>query len=70
MTEREKQSGRNRPFAFLHQLADNIVDRGDMIGIDGVAKPEHIGKQRSAEQRRMRGQRRKRPGPDRHIERK
>src|SRR5262249_41635921 len=53
MAEREKQSGRDRPFAFLHQLAHDIVDCRDMIGIDGMAKPEHIGEERGAEKCRM-----------------
>jgi hypothetical protein len=69
VAEREKQSGRDRPFAFLHQFADDVVDCGDVIGIDGVTQPEHICQQRGAEKRRMGRERDKGPGPDRRVER-
>ena len=44
-------SGR-RP--LLHELARDVVDRADVIGIDGVAQPEGEGEQRRAEQHGMR----------------
>ena len=53
MPEREEQPGRDRPFAFLHELAHHIVDGGDVIGIDGVAQSQHISEHCGAEKRRM-----------------
>ena len=64
MTERKKQTNRNRPLALLHQLAHDIVDRGDMIRIDGVAQTEHISENSGAEQRRPPGQCDNSPCPD------
>ena len=57
MAEREEQTDRNRPLALLHQLAHDIVDRGDVIGIDRVPQSEHVGEDRGAEKRRPVGER-------------
>src|SRR5215472_8031272 len=70
VAKRKKQSGRDRPFAFLHQLTHDVVDCGDVVGIDGMTQPEHIGKERGAEKCRMGRKRDKGPGPDRGVERK
>ena len=42
----------NRPLAVLHQLADHIVDRRDMVGVDRVPQSKHIGEECGAQQRR------------------
>ena len=46
MPEREEQPGRDRLLALLHQLAHDIVDGGDVIGVHGVSQPEHISEER------------------------
>ena len=38
MAEREEEADRDRPLALLHQLARDVVDGGDVIGVDGVAQ--------------------------------
>ena len=50
MAEREEQADADRALAFLHQLARDVVDGGDMVGVDRMAQPEHVGEQRGAEQ--------------------
>jgi hypothetical protein len=49
---------------LLHQLAGNIVDRRDMVGVDRVAQAERVGKQRRPEQDRPIAQDGERPKPD------
>ncbi len=68
MTEREEQPDRNRPLAFLHQFAHDIVDGGDVIGIDRVPQSEHISEDGGAEKRRPVGQRDHRPSPGSGVE--
>ena len=53
VAEREKESDADRPLALLHQLAGRIVDRGDMVGVDGVAQAERVGEERRAEEDRI-----------------
>ncbi len=53
MAEREEEADADRALAFLHQLAGDVVDGGDMVGIDGVTQAEAVGQQRGAEQHRM-----------------
>ena len=43
MAEREEEPDRERLLALLHQLAHDIVDGGDVVGVEGVAQAEHIG---------------------------
>src|SRR5947209_19702549 len=42
MTEREKEPDGDRSFPFLHKLAYHIVDRRDVIGVDGVTQAEWL----------------------------
>ena len=63
VAEREEEADRDRPLALLHQLARDIVDRGDVIGIDRVAQAEAIGQQGRAEQNGVVMERHQRPGP-------
>ena len=34
-----------RPLAFLHQFAGDVVDRGNMVGIDRMPEAETVGEQ-------------------------
>jgi hypothetical protein len=43
MTERKEKAGRQRPLVLAHQLAHDVVDGRDMVGIDGVPEPEDVG---------------------------
>src|SRR5260221_3451018 len=46
MAEREVEAHRDRPPALLHELAGDVVDGGDVIGVDGMARAEAIGEHR------------------------
>jgi len=48
MAEREVEAHRHRSAALLHEFAGDVVDGGDVIGIDGVARAETVGEQRRA----------------------
>ena len=50
MTERKEETDRDGSLAFLHQLARDVVDGRDVIGVHRVAQPEPVGQQRRAEQ--------------------
>ena len=50
--EREEEAHRVGRLARLHQLADDIVDRGDMVGIEGMTKAEDLSQKGGAEQGR------------------
>ena len=52
----------NRATCRLHKLANDIVDGSDMIGVESVPDPEHIGERRDAEQSRTIAE--GEPGPD------
>ena len=41
--EREEEADRERALAVGHQLARGVVDRADVIGVEGVAQPERVG---------------------------
>ena len=49
--------------ARMHQLAHDIVDGGDVVGIDGMAEAKHPGQQRGRHHRRPVAERREGPGP-------
>ena len=53
MAEREKEADADRPLALLHQLAGDVVDGGDVVGVDRVAQAEAVGQERRAEQHRI-----------------
>ena len=67
MAERKEQADRNRPLAFLHQLARHVVDRRDVVGIDRVAQAERVGEERGADQHRVVVECDQRPNPGQHI---
>jgi hypothetical protein len=39
MIEREQEAGVDRTLAVLHELAHGIVDRSDMVCVDGLVRP-------------------------------
>ena len=51
MAEGEEEPGVDRAFAVLHQLADDVVDGGDVIGVYRVAQAEDPGQEGGAQQR-------------------
>ncbi len=67
MAEREEEADADRALALLHQLAGDIVDGGDVIGVDRVAQAEAVGQQRRAQQHRMVVKGQERPEPGDHI---
>ena len=67
VAEREEKSHRDRTPALLHQLAGDVVDRRDVVGIEGVPQPEAIGKEGRAKQKRILMECRDRPQPDADI---
>ena len=52
VTEREEETHRVGRLALLHQFSDDVVDGGDMVGIEGVPKAEDVSQKGRAEQRR------------------
>jgi hypothetical protein len=64
MAERKEQTDGHRPLAILHELAGDIVDCGDVVGIDRVTQPERVRDDGAPEQHRMvvEEQERGRPG--------
>ena len=53
MAQREEETDPDRPLAVLHELARDVVDRGDVIGVDRMPQAERVGQQRGAEQDRV-----------------
>ena len=45
MPERKEEPDRVGRLALLHQLAHDIVDGRDMVGIESVPEAEHVGEQ-------------------------
>ncbi len=43
------------PLAFLQHEPYGVVDRRDVIGVEGVAQTEHVGDEAEPDQRRMAG---------------
>jgi hypothetical protein len=41
----KEEPDHDRPLAFLHQLAGDVVDRGDVIRVDRMPQPQTIGDQ-------------------------
>ena len=67
MAERKEEADRKRLLALLHQLAHDIVDGGDVVGIEGVAQAEHVGEERRAKEGRLVGERDPGPEPGRGV---
>ena len=67
MAEREPQTDRQRPAPLVHQLAGDVVDGGDVVGVEGVAQAERVGERRRGEQRRVASEGHEGPHPGREI---
>ena len=67
MAERKEEADADRALALLHELARDVVDRRDMVGVDRVAQAERIGQQRRSEQDRLTAKGNERPEPDENI---
>src|SRR5580692_8915188 len=63
---KEKTDG-DRPLSLLHQLARDVVDRRNVVGIDGVTKPETIGQHGGSDQNRLMREGDEGPYPGRQI---
>ncbi len=53
MPESEEETHGDGHLTLLHQLAGDVVDGGDMVGIDRVAQTQPVNDQRDAEQLRL-----------------
>ena len=53
MTQRKEEADAERPLALLQHESHRVVDRRDVIGIERVAQPEHVGDETEPDQRRM-----------------
>ena len=50
MSEGEEETSSDRAFTLLHELACDIIDGCDMVGINGVAKTQAVSQERSSKQ--------------------
>ena len=62
MAEGEKEADGEGLLALLHQFADDIVDRRDVVGVDRVTEAEHVGEKGGAQEHRVPGEHR--PGAE------
>ena len=53
MTQRKEEADAERPLALLQHESHRVVDRRDVIGIERVAQPEHVGDETEPDQRWM-----------------
>ena len=49
VAEREEEPHAERPLAVAHQLARRVVDRADVVGVEGVAHAERVGRDADAD---------------------
>ena len=49
VAEGEPETGTDRRSALAHELAGGVVDRGDVVGVEGVPDAEHVGGQADAD---------------------
>src|SRR6202044_457351 len=49
VAEREEEAYGDGAFAFLHELAGDVVDGGDVVGVYGVAEAEAVGEKGGSE---------------------
>ena len=50
-------------FTVVHQFPRHVVDRSNMVGINGVPQPEGVGQKSSPKQDRLVAEGQKGPGP-------
>src|ERR1700733_6257813 len=67
MSQSKEEADRDRTLALLHQLARDVVDRGNVVGIDGVTKPEAVGQHGGSDQNRLPRERDESPNPGGQI---
>ena len=53
VAEREEEPDGDRPPPFLHQLAGDVVDRRDMVGVEGMPQPEAVSEEGRAKKKRI-----------------
>ncbi len=67
MTKRKPESRGVGTAAFLDQLARDIVDRGDVVGIDGLSKAEYPSEERRSKKGGVLVERAESPSPGGQI---
>ncbi len=67
MTKRKPKPRCIRTPTILDQLANHVVDRRDVVGVDGMAKSEDPGQQGCSKQNRMAMEGGEGPGPGAEI---
>jgi len=68
MAQRKHEPHRYRALAFLHEFSGDVVDGGDMVGVDGMAQPKAVCQKRSPQQQREVAKGKNGPKPGRTIE--
>jgi hypothetical protein len=68
VTHRKEEPHGHRPPALLHELARNVVDCSDVIGVHRMAQTEAIRQQRRAEQHGLVPEDQHRPDPNDQID--
>ena len=51
MTQREEKSDPQRSLALLQHVPHRVVDRRDMVRVEGMPQAEHVGDEAQADQR-------------------
>ena len=64
VSERKEEANADRTLTLLHELAGDVIDRRNMIGVHRVAQAERVGQQGRAKQNRPRVESDERPDPD------
>ncbi len=64
VAEGEEQAHAERPFAVLHEFASDVVDRGNVVGVEGVPQAEAVGEDGGSQQDGIIAKGQDRPKPD------
>ena len=67
VAEREIQPNADRPLSVLHELPGDVVDGGNVIGIDRMPQPEAVREESRAEEERLLTKDGDRPRPGRQV---
>src|SRR5277367_3541975 len=70
MPKGKHQSHRNGTFALLHEFAGDVVDCGNVVGINRVTKAKTVSKESGAQKQRIRVKYSESPEPNCQIEHK
>jgi hypothetical protein len=54
VAQREVEPNAERGSVLSHEFADGVVDRRDVVGVEGVTQAQRVGEKSYAQQRRMR----------------